>query len=830
MRHPRDLRATYRLQLTPSFGFKEAAAVADHVARLGVSHAYLSPIFEARPGSEHGYDVVDPRDVRRELGGEEAFLGLVEALRGHGLGILLDIVPNHLSTYSGGTLWRDVLRHGPGSEYAGVFDIDWGAGSGAVILPILAEPLEKVRAEGGLALEERDGEHVLCYLATDLPLRPDGPAGGAPLDEILDAQHYRLSYWKDPARNYRRFFTIDDLVGVRVEDARVFEMTHGLVRRLVEDDLVDALRVDHIDGLADPAGYLARLARLAGDRPIFVEKILTGDEPLRRSWPVAGTTGYEVADDITNALADPAGIERLQNSAADAGEDVPEDAIAVAKRFVVESFFTSEVEKVAGLTRLGTEAVKDAVVAMPVYRSYVSSRGVEDDLDVDLLLLAGGERLYDVACDPDERRREGIIRFQQLTGAAMAKGVEDTAWYRLVGKLPFFEVGGDPEHSPQRDEDAISRLHRRSRRRLSRAERPLIPGTTHDTKRSADVRARLLALAEVAPFFEGGLEAFADAMPARPVGDDRPPVPGPLERRRIAETCLAMAPFEPAPAEEWDLVSARVGEALRKGAREAKARDSWEEVNEAYEEALTAAAGALLSRSGRLLFECFGAIVERVQRFGATLSLSQVVLRSSLPGLPDCYQGDEGWNFCLVDPDNRRPVDYGRLRAAYERAVTTTDDLGALAYRDDALKVLVTHRCLAARRALPGLFAAGRQVPLGTDGLTEGAENSVISFAREDASDHVLVLATKAPHRLAVSGRKLPAKASYGEGRLALTPLLRRSTDYLEVISGRSVRAERDGIFLADALATLPVAILVPEGAVSRDELRSALAAPRPPA
>lgn len=815
---PTGLGPTYRLQLTPAFGFAEAAAVADHLAALGIEYAYLSPIFEARPGSTHGYDVVDPTQVRGELGGREGFAGLAAALDEAGLKILLDIVPNHLSTWTGGAWWRDVLAKGEGSPSAPVFDIDWAAGDGKVVLPVLGRPLEEVLTAGELTVSDGPEGGALNYFETTFPLAADGPPYDAPLPDLLAAQHYRLQYWREPLRNYRRFFTIDDLVGVRVENDEVFSRTHRLIAELVADGTVAALRVDHVDGLADPAAYLDSLQALAPGCPIVIEKILTGDETLRRSWPVAGTTGYESADDITVALSDTAGLERLAKAAGEEGEAPVEEVVETAKRLVVTSSFGSEVERVARLSGRPPSSVVDATVAMPVYRTYVSPRGA-DERDLALLEQAGGHELRELAtADPlVGDLLEGITRFQQLTSAAMAKGVEDTAWYRLVGRLPYLEVGGDPEHAPAADEDGISRLNRRARRRVARREYGLVPGTTHDTKRSADVRARLLALAEVAVAFESGLSAFAEAVPARPVGDHRPPAPGPLDRRRIAETCLAVAPFREEGAEAWDTVAERVSDALKKGAREAKSRDSWEHVNEPYEQALADAARRLLCEEGALLSRCFGKVLTRVQRFGATLSLASVVLRSTLPGVPDCYQGDEGWNFSLVDPDNRRPVDFASLRArlaslpAPAQLVPAAAGEMRTAWADGRVKLLVTRQCLVARRRLPAAFAPDADfLPLEVSGLPARAASAVTAFSRRARSgESAVVVVTRSPHKLASAPSDLPFGPSYGEAVLG-PPRGSSRGRLVDVLSG-TVLEPTEAVPLSVVLSALPVAVLLPE-------------------
>ncbi len=814
------LGPTYRIQLSPAFSFEQAERIVPYLARLGVAYAYLSPVLEARAGSEHGYDVVDPTRVRHELGGRPGLESLAAALHRAGLKVLVDVVPNHLSTDPAGAWWRELLRHGRSSPAAAIFDVDWEAPGcdGRVILPVLGEPLEDLLARGELAVAAGPDGPAVCHGGRCYPLRPDGPPADAPLGELLAAQHYLLSWWKDPARNYRRFFTIDDLVGVRQEDPQVFALTHGLLEELVSAGLLDAVRVDHVDGLADPAGYLGALARIMGGRPIVVEKILTAGEPLRAAWPVAGTTGYESADDITHALGDAAGLERLAAGAARDGEPPDMAVVDDAKAFVLDRFFPCEVARVARATGLGERRVAEAAVAMPVYRTYVSARG-GDELDSLLLTAAGGEELADLALEPPDRSfLEGVLAFQQLCAAAMAKGVEDTAWYRLVSNLPFLEVGGDPHAGPAGD--AVARLHRRAEGRLSRNEHGLVAGTTHDTKRSADVRARLLALAAVAPYFEAGLEAFAEAVPGRPVGDGRPPVPGPLERRRVAETCLAMAPGPGAAPGEWEEVAGRVEAALRKGAREARTRDSWEQVNEAYEEALAGAARALYADSGRLLRTCFGPAVGRVQRFGATLSLAEVVLRSSLPGVPDCYQGDEAWNFALVDPDNRRPVDFARLTAQLG-GLPDPDSLGPAevaalrrSWPDGRVKLLVTRQCLHARALAPAAFAPGAgYVPLGLEDAPDRGGPPVIALARGAGRSVALAVATRAPERLAAEPGDLPVgEAAFSSAAIVLPDALAAAgvEAFRDVISGARIEARSGRLALAEVLASLPVALLVP--------------------
>jgi (1->4)-alpha-D-glucan 1-alpha-D-glucosylmutase len=833
------LGPTYRLQLHPHFGFDAAAGIASYLASLGVELAYLSPVAEAVPGSMHGYDGTDPTAVRRELGGRAGFDALVTELHRHGLGVLLDIVPNHLAAWPSGPWWGDVLRHGRESQYAAVFDIDWGSGGGGaeaaggkVVLPILGAPLHEILASHELRIEDAGGSVVLRY-GPDGPELPLADGTGEPGDDIagvLSRQHYRLAWWRDgQARNYRRFFDIDGLVGVRVEDKAVFELTHRLVAELVEARAVDGLRVDHIDGLADPGEYLHRLHELSGGLPIVVEKILTGDEPLRPDWPVAGTTGYEVLDDISGALVDPAGLRRLVARARAEGDGRVSDVVAAGKRLTAEETFVAERERVSSLLAVNPPVLTELLVDLPVYRTYVT-REAPGELDRGIITRVATGELADRLLSPSE----GVARFQQLSGPVMAKGVEDTAWYRLVGPLPFLEVGGDPGLDRS---DGVERLHSRSSARVAAASDGLVPGTTHDTKRSADCRARLLALAEVAPEFEAGLVRLGALIPLHKTRTGKL-VPSPLELRLVAAISLAVAPAGGAEA-EWAGLVDRVGEALRKGAREAKVHSSWTDPDAEYEDGLIAVARHSLSGGGAVLQEAFEDLVEEVAVLGATLSLGQVVLRSLLPGVPDCYQGDESWNLSLVDPDNRRPVDFAGLAedlSLLDGPLTpeATASLGA-GWRNGLVKLHVTRQCLRARALAPAAFAPGAAyLPLHATGSRAG---NVVSFARMGTADagfeQVIAVASKMPRRLAASPGHLPVgRRAWGDTVLELPSVPGASGGDLsrqhhegqpapeagwhDVISGRRLVPEAARLDLAAVLADVPVAVLVRErGALS---------------
>ncbi len=512
----RPLVATARVQLTPEHDFAAVEAQVDHFVALGASHVYLSPVFEARPGSTHGYDVVDPTAIRRELGGRAGLDRLVTRLHDHGLGVVLDVVPNHLAADPHNPWWWSVLRDGRGSRHAAVFDIDWDGGDGRVLLPVLGAPIAEVLEQGGLAVVLEGEEAGLRYGDLVLPLAP-GSDPLAPLPELLSRQHYELRWWRDPARNVRRFFDIDDLVGVRVEDPDVFAATHALVVELVEAGVADALRVDHVDGLRDPAAYLTRLTA-AVDVPILVEKILGPGEELAAAWPVLGTTGYEHLADLDALFVDPAGLRALDAEYRAAG-GAPFAALdRTARAEVLDDLFSTEVAargaEAAHLLGVGPTdgqaAVTALTLALDVYRTYLADDPpAPPDRD---RLAAARERV--LAMPPavalaerllagDEAARSWAARWQQLSGAVMAKGHEDTAYYRHTRLLALTEVGGDPD-APLAG-DGVSRWHRVQRHRLGCGRPGLTATTTHDTKRSEDARSRLLALTEVPTEWLAGL-------------------------------------------------------------------------------------------------------------------------------------------------------------------------------------------------------------------------------------------------------------------------------------------------------------------------------------
>lgn len=661
--------STYRLQLSPRFTFADARAVVPYLDRLGVGAVYLSPVFEARAGSDHGYDVTDPTRIRAELGGPAGLEALAREVIGRGMGVLIDIVPNHMAASEDNPWWWDVLARGPGSEHARAFDVDWEAGDGKVILPVLGDG-----APDGLRLE--DGE--LRYHDRRFPV--SGPADGD-LTDVLERQHYRLTCWRDPERNYRRFFDIDDLVAVRQEDPAVFEASHRLVFDLVERGLVTGLRVDHIDGLTDPEAYLDRLPPVY----VVVEKILGPREQLPDTWRCAGTTGYGFANAAAAFFADREGAEAIRTAnRARLGTGARFAEIARdAKREVLGSLFASDVDRlarrVAPLTGLAPDDARTALIeltaGLDVYRTYIRAAPVRDE-DRERIAAAAEragsrtvEPLVSILLDPSTAERLRVAqRWQQLSGAVMAKGVEDTALYRYPLLLSRNDVGDEP------DDPAIgaAELHDRLRRR-----RPgLNAGSTHDSKRSEDARARIDALTRHPGAWTRLLETWAGRTG-----------PAPDEELYLLQTLVAV----------WPVTSERLREHLRKAAREAKRRTSWHDPSEEHERALDAAADHLVEAAAPDVRR----VVDEIEADAVAASVGQIVLRAIAPGVPDVYQGAELWHRRLTDPDNRAPVDF----ALRERLLDTDED-------PDALKLRVLRASLHARRSDPELFAHGAAVPV----------------------------------------------------------------------------------------------------------------------
>ncbi|WP_251977966.1 malto-oligosyltrehalose synthase [Salinicola avicenniae] len=800
----RALRATVRLQLHAGFDFAAAQAQVDYYAALGVSHYYLSPILASRPGSPHGYDGIDPTRVDPELGGEAGLEQLVAALHAREMGIIADIVPNHLAVGADNPWWQDVLALGRESRYAGCFDIDWAQPGcdGKLLLPFLGDRYTEVLSRGELVLSwaaSRQRFEVVYHdhrfpiapdqmaevIDAEVPasgLREDDPRirtallrhdashteGRARLHALLERQAYRLAHWRtaNDALNWRRFFDITELAGVRVEDESVFDLSHVYLLSLVERGWIDGLRIDHIDGLADPKGYCRRLrARLDGiaaqrrdgdSLPIFVEKILGGHEALHDDWGVDGTTGYEFLDLVSGVQHDPAGqtpLQALWQSVSGRPADFAVE-IARARREMIAGPLTAEFERaVAAIAVLAMSqpatrefsvpAIRRVLGALavgyPVYRGYADRHGrpAADEGDFQVALRRAeaalsaadaawlptlddwlGARAPEVVEAPEsDWRLTAIVRFQQLTSPLAAKAVEDTAGYRSAVLLSRNDVGCEGDTFAY----SISRLHRANRDRLAHFPLSLLTTATHDHKRGEDVRARLAAISEYADELAPQLRDWAsdgrlhDA-PERPSGGDR---------LMLLQLLLAAWPIglRRDDREGLETFAERLVAWQRKAMREAKLASHWLAPDAAYEQAGEDAVRRALA--GDELTHALAGRAAWLDLPGAINGLTQTVLRLCAPGVPDLYQGTEFWDLSLVDPDNRRPVDMAARREALSQAESPA--AAWRHWRDGGVKQAVIKRLLTLRRDHTDLFRAGDYLALEARG---SRAQHVIAFAR----------------------------------------------------------------------------------------------------
>ena len=871
--HPRaPLTATYRLQMNAEFTLRDALARLEYFSRLGVSHLYLSPILGARRGSMHGYDVVDPKRINPEVGTRGDLEALAHELRQRDMGLVVDIVPNHMAIGPENSYWTDVLMHGERSPFAKWFDVDWSPRQSRrqVALPLLEDDLDRVLERGDIELQiGDDGDLQLVYRAQRFPIDPaslppdlqlttidaeetgelvklySGAAGRDRLRALLDLQHYRLVSWRRELSevNYRRFFDVNDLVGVRVEDEQVFRETHEFTLELVAAGLIDGVRVDHVDGLADPRGYLERLRAAVGDGfPIFVEKILSFAETLPGDWPVQGTTGYEFLNGLEDVFIDPAGyqaIEQTYRATRRLGKTTFRDIARTAKAAALESSLRPDLDRVARLgaivgARAGkawtveqfSTAVEAFVVALPVYRTYVSGRGAISDADrqvderaasearqraepeivdyIASLVRGGGE-----AKDP--QRRQFVQRLQQLSGPAAAKGVEDTALYRYVPLLSRNEVGGAPDEPLA---GAVERFHRESTERRCRWPSSLICTNTHDTKRSADVRARLDVLSETPRDWQRVVRRWRrlNAKHRRTVRGRI--APDPNTEYLFYQTLVAIWPAQRAgrrvddlPDRGWrDAACERLVRYMLKAAREGKLRTSWTDPDDSYEGALTSFVRETLepSEDAPFLFDV-ARLVSRIATTGFTNSLARIVIHLTAPGTPDLYQGDELWNFTLVDPDNRGQIDYDSRASALGRLDDTSRRMtggGPIDFTDNGLKLLVTQRLLDARRSNPRLFIDGTYEPLDVLGARS---DHVVAFARIDGERAAVTIAPRLVCDL--EGASEQPNSWWGDTVVRLPDPL-RGRPWRAQITGQDFSGAAQ-LRVGDLLRPLPVAVLM---------------------
>jgi (1->4)-alpha-D-glucan 1-alpha-D-glucosylmutase len=724
--------SSYRLQLSPGFTLHDALAVLPYLNRLGVHHLYLSPILEARPGSAHGYDVVDPTRVSGELGGEQALRALAAAASERGMGLIADIVPNHMAADESNPWWWDVLRLGRESPHAVAFDIDWEApaAAGRLVLPVLGEALDDALASGAVhAVDDGDGP-LVGYHDRRFPLAP-GTEGLALSDlaAALCEQRYELCFWREGLErlNYRRFFDVSDLAALRADDPEVFRRSHELVLRLVREGVLQGLRVDHVDGLADPGAYLRRLRAGAPGAYIVVEKILAPDEAVPDDWPVEGTTGYEFLACAGGLFVDAGGAAAIAETyVAATGRPAAFERTALrAKREALHRLFAPDTDRVlrrAQAAGLGpTSDLREPLAALTVhldaYRTYADSGGLspQDRGRLERATHAAAEEVADVealrrlaaAVDaPGEPTLPFVQGWQQLTGPVAAKGVEDTALYRDTRLLARNEPGLDPSFMTA----APRQLHGWCAGQAAR--HPMTTTSTHDTKRGEDVRSRIAALTLVPERWAAFWESWRD--PA-------------LSGADASADWLALQTLAGSyPVGGGDRYPDRISEYLVKALREAKEGTSWLDPDEAYEARAVGRVRELLA--DRDFTEAVGALAGELERLGAAISLGQLVAKLIAPGCPDVYWGNERTRLTLVDPDNRGPVDFEGndrlLRELEHRHAEDAEELAkelAATIEDGRMKLLMTHLGLRLRRRRERLFANARYVAVGGGGVYAAA-------------------------------------------------------------------------------------------------------------
>jgi len=793
--------ATYRLQFNRDFTFPQAREILDYLADLGISDLYASPLFEAGPQSTHGYDTCCFGKINPNLGSAEDFDRLTSALNERGMGLLLDVVPNHMSATLANAWWRDVLENGRASPYAEFFDIDWRPGNPAlhdkVLLPVLEDDYAKVLENGKLRLTHEGGKFFIAYYDRNFPVNlaslaeigVDDPArilkelngttgdarSFAKLDALIQRQHYRLAYWRVGAGeiNYRRFFDISEMVALKMELPEVFRRTHELIFDWLAKRKITGLRIDHPDGLWDPKEYLACLQASAPDKPIYVvvEKILSGNESLPSDWPVDGTTGYDFLNRANGLFVDGANAAAFDQIYRDFTgiESTFEDIVYRSRKQVLERSFASELKALTGRlkslaasARSGRDftfselhsAAAEIIANFPVYRTYLtekSSKVSEQDRKVIQEAVrkarerAGNapaidfiERVLLLEVRGDETglsaAREFVMKFQQLTGPAMAKGLEDTAFYRFNRLISLNEVGGEPDRfglSP-------AEFHEKNGAMAGQWPHTMLASATHDTKRGEDLRARLNLLSEMPTEWQGAVSRWSQINRDKKTIVKNAPAPDANTEYLFYQTLVGAWPPDADNSDGLKNFRLRVGAFMLKAAREAKDQTSWTEPDAAYEKALQDFVDRVLAGGENEPFRFdVQRFAQRIAFFGRFNSLAQTLLKITSPGVPDFYQGSELCDLNLVDPDNRRTVDYAErkrllseLKNKFEHVTDGKGEFFPALLRNEnaaAMKLFLIWRALSFRKAQRELFDVGDYVPLAATG--EKREH-VVAFVR----------------------------------------------------------------------------------------------------
>ncbi len=953
--------AMYRFQFNRNFTFRDATELVPYLASLGITHCYASPYLRARPGSMHGYDIIDHNALNPEIGSPEDYEQFVAELHRHGMGQVLDIVPNHMGVMGADNAWwLDVLENGEASAHADFFDIDWcpikDELEGKVLVPILGEQYGNVLEKGELKLvfDAERGEFSIYYFQHRFPINPreyprilryrlaeleaslgathddvlelqsiatafdnlpsrqgitpektaernrekeiqkrrlavlcarskqvcdtlsaavarlNGTPGEArsfdTLHELIKAQAYRLAQWRVAADdiNYRRFFDINDLAALRMENQRVFAATHRFITDLVRQGKVNGLRIDHPDGLYDPAQYFRQLQQETSvspdgedSRPVYVvaEKILIGDEKLRKEWPVYGTTGYEFGTLVNGLFVDHATgprLERIYRSFTGRDHEL-RDVVYDCKKLILKVALASELNVLANaLSRIALanrhtcdftlnslrSALAEVIACFPVYRTYVSAEGIsaEDRRYIEQGVAEGAKRsnlpdptvfdfirrvlLVESSGEEPQWYRKAFIRFamkfQQVTSAVMAKGLEDTAFYRYNRLVSLNEVGGDPN----RFGISVEAFHRANQQRMRNWPHSMLSTSTHDSKRSEDLRARINVISEIPAQWRASLRRWRDWNRSKKRYVDSVPAPDRNDEYLLYQTLVGAWPVEKDLTDaQWQTFVDRIQQYMLKAFREGKEHSSWANPNTDYEAAVRHFVGAILDRGRKNKFlREFDEFERRIARLGMFNSLSQTLLKLTSPGAPDIYQGNELWDFSLVDPDNRRPVDYSKrqefLKQLQDWSAEKECEPGCHArslldnMEDGRIKLYVTSKTLSCRRDAAPLFQQGRYIPLTVHGHFA---NHVCAFAREDRGRVAVVVVPRLVASLLGDKRQAPlGEEVWADTRIELPSDIQVPT-FQNVFTNEVIRPSSEGRMLpvAAMLGKFPVALFV---------------------
>jgi (1->4)-alpha-D-glucan 1-alpha-D-glucosylmutase len=821
-------RATYRLQFHKDFAFARAAALADYFAELGISHIYASPILTARAGSTHGYNVVDFSRINPELGGEAEFRKMEEALRARDIGIIVDIVPNHMAVgKADNPWWLDVLRNGRASSYAAYFDIDWDALDGKILAPFLDGAPERLLERGDLKLTRDDAGMAFVYFDHRFPISPSDEAqlSGTDLDTLsphdkrvlLSRQHYALADWReaDARINWRRFFDINELAGLRMENDAAFEAVHAKTLALYAQGLIDGLRVDHIDGLADPRAYCrklrARLEDCESARPperqrggayLIVEKILGHNETLPDDWLVDGTTGYDFMEDVSALLhaGDHGALARLWSALSGRSADF-ESEERLARGEILGRNFAALCRGTAHAMHAATSTPADTIengvaaitTALRCYRTYATGKSNSPspgpcfdaavaDIRSDVAVRSIEEILRSI--DDKLSTIDAVRRFNQLAAPVAAKAVEDTAFYRYGRLLSRNDVGFDPRIAGISSDE----FHRRVAARASVFPHAMLTTATHDHKRGEDARARLAVLSEIPALWQGQAEIWLARAPAAIDQGDA---------YQLLQTLVGVWPLE--PSSETSTLAERVETWCVKFLREAKLRSTWASPDLGYEKAFASFARTLISDDGfRRSTDRF---IAHIAPQAIANSLVHTVLRTTVPGTPDLYQGRERWDFSLVDPDNRTAVDYA-IRARSQKLARPLVARPE-SWRDGTLKQALTTRLLNARRQHAELLQHGTYQPIAIQGPRAA---NVIAFLRRSGPRYALIaVALRCGEALLGHDEIVPPTAWWGDTELKVD--FHNPHGLSDVLADTMLAATPT--LVADLFEVLPVAVLV---------------------